>query len=304
MNNLVFSTGIYDVSVPGAIRVITKNLFFESPNNLAGAVIGVGKLSDYNNLTNNFHQINILPILRRKTTLLRLLSRVKKFIDYRKPNPILLKILFEIEQETHKIADLLATQALDKLISDNVPIEAVMGLTGLSLNLAELAKKNDIKFGLITQFSHPNFQNKQLEEGYKELNFEPPIISEKQIERHLVSLEIADFIWSPSEFARESYINNGVAKEKIFSINNGIDVKKFKRSLTKKKPNDFFTILFVGNVGIQKGINILLEAVKLTNFSYVKIIFNGKADEYANLIIEDYKELFKTKKNRNYFRPR
>ena len=141
MNNLVFSPGIYDVSVPGAIRVITNNLFFESPNDLSGAIIGVGKLSDYDSLTNNFHQINILPIIRRKTTLLRLLSRVKKFIDYRKPNPVLLKILFEIEQETHKITDLIATQKLEKLIKDNVQIEAVMGLTGLSLNLAELAKK-------------------------------------------------------------------------------------------------------------------------------------------------------------------
>ena len=49
-------------------------------------------------------------------------------------------------------------------------------------------------------------------------------------------------------------------------------------------------------MGIQKGINILLEAVELTNFTHVKIIFNGSADQYANLIIDDYKELFKTRK--------
>ena len=180
MNNLVFSSGSYDVSVPGAIKVISNNLFFESPEKLSGAIIGVGKFSHSVNLINEFNQIDILPQLHRKTLLLRLFSKTKKLIDYSNPNPILMKVLFEIDEEIHKIADRIAAHKLEKLINSNFPIEAVVGLTGLSLNLAKVAKKHGLLFGVHSQFCHPNFQNNQLVEGYKNLNFKPHLLSAKK----------------------------------------------------------------------------------------------------------------------------
>lgn len=298
MKNLVFSSGQYRVDAPGATIVVAQNLFYESPDNLSGAIIGPGKFSDSERLSNEFYQIDTLTENMRKTAYLKQLSRFRRFYNYHKPNFILTKMLQEIDNKISDIADCIAARQLEILLKNNVNIEFVVGLAGLSPNVGRAAKKYGLKYGLHSQFCHPNFQNEQLENAYHSLKLKPPAVSKRKLERQLETLELADFIWCPSEFVQNSLISNGISKEKTFVNYLGVPIEKFKPFAGKEKKEGIFTILFIGNVGIQKGIQVLLEAVELTNIDQMEIIFNGGADPLADIIIESFRTGFSNKKIR------
>jgi glycosyltransferase involved in cell wall biosynthesis len=64
-----------------------------------------------------------------------------------------------------------------------------------------------------------------------------------------------------SEFTRQCLINSGVSPGKIALIHNGIDYNEF--SLFKHRPPANFTVTYFGRIGISKGVDILLEAIKI-----------------------------------------
>lgn len=297
MKNLAFSSGQYKVNIPGATIVIAQNLFYKSPDKLSGAIIGPGKFSDAKNLSNEFYQIDTLYENQQKSAYLKQLSRFARFNNEIKPYSLLTKMMQEIENKISFNADIIAGRQLEILLKNNINIEVVIGFVGLSLNLGRLSKKYGLKYGIHSQFCHPNFQNEQLENAYTNLNIKSPAISKKKLARQLATIELADFIWCPSVFAQKSHIRNGISEEKTFVNYLGVDVENFQPSARDEKHKEF-TILFVGNVGIQKGIHVLLKAVELTNIDRMEIIFNGGADYLANLFVEDFRTRFRNRKIR------
>lgn len=300
MKNLAFSSGQYRVDTAGATIIVTQNLFYESPSNISGAIIGPGRFLDSGHLRNDFYQIDTLSEYMRKTAYLRQLLKIRRF---NKSYFLLNKMIYEIENELSFIADNIATQQLEILLKNNIDIEVVMGFTGLSLNLGRLAKKHRLKYGIHSQFCHPNFQNDQLENAYHNLKLKPPIVSKRKLERQLATIELADFIWCPSEFVLKTHISNGIPKEKAFVNYLGVDVSKFQIDTREEKHESIFTLLFVGNVGIQKGIHVLLEAVEITNINQMEIIFNGGTDALADIIIEDFRKRFSNREIRIFVDP-
>ncbi len=81
------------------------------------------------------------------------------------------------------------------------------------------------------------------------------LLEEKQLKEY----HEADFIMTPSEFARKSFLARGFRPEKILKIPYGVDLDRFypRQSITQREVP---TILFVGAIGFQKGIPYLLEA--------------------------------------------
>ncbi len=300
MKNLAFSTGQYRVDAPGAALIMAHSLLFEKPENLSGAIIGAGTFTGSGSVSKDFQQIDISSEHQRKIALLRQLSRINRFNDYRNPRPVIAKIMQGIDNKINEIADRIAARHLEILLKNHADIKVVVGLAGLSTNVGRTAKKYGLKFGVHSQFCHPNFQNRQLEDAYRGLNLVPPAVSKRKLECQLATFEMADFIWCPSEFAYESHISNGTPAKKLFTNYYGIPVKDFLLPIPagETNPDGVFTVLFVGNVGVQKGIHVLLEAAELSNIGQMEIIFNGAADPYAKIIIEDYRKRFGNRKIR------
>jgi len=295
MKKLIFSSGEYRVDTPGATIVVIKNLFYKKPNHLLGAIIGPGKFID-SETKDGFYQINTINEYMRKTSLLRKLLRFKRFNNVNNPNSLLVNLIQKAEIRISYIADSIAAQQLEVLLRNNIEIDVVVGFTGLSLKLGLLAKKYGLKYGLHSQFCHPKFQNHQLKNAYQNLKIKPPKISERKLENQLATIELADFIWCPSEFAQKSHISNAINRKKTFVNYLGIEVEKFQPFEKRTIKDKIFTILFVGNVGIQKGIHILLKAVELSNINEMELIFNGGSDSPADVIIENYRNRFSKKK--------
>ena len=74
------------------------------------------------------------------------------------------------------------------------------------------------------------------------------------VEKCLKEYEEADFILVPSEYARNTFLERGFSEKKIVKIPFGVDHNKFKVQNSK------FTVLYVGEIRLGKGVQYLLEA--------------------------------------------
>jgi glycosyltransferase involved in cell wall biosynthesis len=105
--------------------------------------------------------------------------------------------------------------------------------------------------------------------------------------RQLATLELADLIWCPSEFVQRSLVEEGVPIGKTFVSPLGVDTDRIKRGVRSVEKSGEFHILFVGNVGLQKGIHVLLRALQAARITNAVLILNGQPDPAArDLLLE------------------
>ncbi|APG25673.1 hypothetical protein A7E75_12110 [Syntrophotalea acetylenica] len=98
----------------------------------------------------------------------------------------------------------------------------------------------------------------------------------------------ANYMISLSEFAKQSYVDAGIASDKIFVVNLGVDTNKF--SPKKEKKIDAFEILFVAGIRYLKGIKDLIEVFKelcLENSKLTIVGGCGDAIEYVKQNISE-----------------
>lgn len=70
---------------------------------------------------------------------------------------------------------------------------------------------------------------------------------------------LADHILTLSGYSKETYVKAGVPESKITVISLGVDEDKFPAGM-KKTVSDYFRYLFIGNVKVAKGVDILIDA--------------------------------------------
>ena len=92
-----------------------------------------------------------------------------------------------------------------------------------------------------------------------ELSFDSPEIVKKGLELDLIKWELSDKLIVASKVVRDSLISFGIDKKKIFLVPYGINEEWFKYKATPKKGK----ILFVGLVGLRKGVHYLAMAERI-----------------------------------------
>ncbi len=115
--------------------------------------------------------------------------------------------------------------------------------------------------------SHISEQFRLIDEERKKFGSDATIRSKWQRlleEKQLKEYHEADFIMTPSEFARQSFLTRGFTPEKILKVPYGVELSQFypKTSSLSQAENKIPTILFVGAIGFQKGVPYLLEAAR------------------------------------------
>lgn len=85
------------------------------------------------------------------------------------------------------------------------------------------------------------------------------------LERELLEYELADVILVPSTFAYNSFLKNGVNKEKVLLIPYGMSKHRFNNKNTFKdvKEKEANIVLYVGQFSTRKGIGVLVNAMKI-----------------------------------------
>jgi glycosyltransferase involved in cell wall biosynthesis len=196
-------------------------------------------------------------------------NRVSKFLNYRLP------ILFD--------------RMLKKRI-DNAQISITWAWAGLD-TISKIKESGGI--AIVEECGSCNSQqNEILAEEYKNLNlyFSSPTPN-FIIKRELQETNSADYILCPSKYVADSFINKGIPAKKCKIIPYGVNLNLFHY---EKKAKRDFTILFVGTVGVRKGVIYLLKALEILkkNYSINCLIIGGIEEDFRH-IYEQYKHLFK-----------
>jgi len=103
--------------------------------------------------------------------------------------------------------------------------------------------------------------------------------------------ELADYLFAPSEFVVRCLLEHGVSLEKIVLIPYGVNVEQF--SPVCDREDGIFRVLYVGQIGLRKGVRYLLEAWRRQSLPNAELLLVGGADEDGRQILREYAGLYK-----------
>jgi glycosyltransferase involved in cell wall biosynthesis len=135
------------------------------------------------------------------------------------------------------------------------------------------------------------YQNEILAEEYKNLglhfnNPTPQFI----VQRQLLEARTADYLLCPSKHVANSFIMYGIPEEKCKVIPYGANTQLFTPKASEKKK---FRVLFVGTVGVRKGLIYLFRALEKlqANHDFECVIIGGLEEQFKQ-IFETYSHFF------------
>jgi glycosyltransferase involved in cell wall biosynthesis len=135
------------------------------------------------------------------------------------------------------------------------------------------------------------FQNNLLEEEYNNLSLKftnrtPNFI----LARELEEIKLADYVLCPSAYVAQSFIQTGIDADKCKIIPYGVNLTLFK---ALKIPKQEFNILFVGTIGVRKGLIYLFKALETLSAGYnLKCTLIGSVEDQFLAVFNQYQHLF------------
>jgi starch synthase len=139
-----------------------------------------------------------------------------------------------------------------------VPSDAYVAISGAGEISGPRAQSLGAKYICDRGSAHLRYTEKILGEEYRRWGLPGIITPERFIAREEIEYAQADAVTVPSEFARRSFIEMGVPAKKVHKIPYGVRLDRFRP--VAQPPKDRFEVLFVGSVGLRKGIPYLLQA--------------------------------------------
>ncbi len=180
---------------------------------------------------------------------------------------------------------------------DYAQTDILVGWSGFSKESFLKAKNYNCLKILERGSSHIKFQESLLKDEYLKIGIKPKIPSKKMIDKEMQEYDLADYIFVPSQFVKDSFLKYGIDEKKIVKIPYGVDLKEFEKFNNSKKTKEKFKIISVGTVCIRKGSHHLIKAFDEISLPNSELIFVGPIDKEMNFIIEK----FSKKKNIIFF---
>lgn len=126
-----------------------------------------------------------------------------------------------------------------------------------------------------------------LDREYKSLNL--PVrhgISEISAEEEIECMALSDYIFSPSPAVKESLVSAGITADKILDTSYGLKDDEIIQP-AEKRPDHEVTVIFVGSIGVRKGIHLLLEAWQKADVK-AKLKIVGKIEPQIEDLVKGY----------------
>jgi len=152
-------------------------------------------------------------------------------------------------------------EAFDQKVSRRIGRSSVVvTLSGRGLSTIRRSKE----LGAITVCdrgsTHIRHQDQVLSAEHQALGIPYDPIDPRGIDKEESEYREADAVTVPSHHARNTFVNFGVPPEKIHVLPYGVDLEIFR---SRDAEPATFNVLFVGRIGIPKGVHYLIEAANL-----------------------------------------
>ena len=136
--------------------------------------------------------------------------------------------------------------------------------------------------------THPVHQYRLLKEEFARLGL-PYRPIPKWRERNLAEIEGADRVVVPSEHVLKTFLAHGVPRDKISVIPFGVDSERF--SPPEERPEPPVRFLFVGQIGVRKGVHYLLEAWRRLALPGAELVLAGRVQRNSRPVLARYEDL-------------
>jgi len=133
--------------------------------------------------------------------------------------------------------------------------------------------------------SHIIEGNKILSEEYKKFGISVKKLNSKITEKVLKEFEEADYIYVPSSFVENSFIKQGIPKDKLFKIPFGVDLSEFRQV---PKEDNVFRVIFAGGMILRKGVHYLLQAFTELNLPNSELMLIGSISNEIKPFFKKY----------------
>lgn len=158
-------------------------------------------------------------------------------------------------------SDAYIAEHFGRFAARHIPLGADLIVTwsAASLEVIKVAQSQDIPTILERGSTHILHQNKIVRDAYERVGMIHRSTDQRIIERELAEYEMADRIAVPTHFAAKTFVERGIAPDKILVNPYGATISAGKAR--RRAQGAITRILFVGGVGPRKGVPTLLDAV-------------------------------------------
>ena len=136
--------------------------------------------------------------------------------------------------------------------------DAFIGISGAGLLTGQKVQRSGGKYVCDRGSTHQRFMDRVLREEFARWALPLPVEVPYVAEREEACYAAADRITVPSSVARRSFVEMGIAPEKVSVIPYGVRLDRFQK--VAEPDLDSFEVLFAGQVSLRKGVPYLLEA--------------------------------------------
>lgn len=149
--------------------------------------------------------------------------------------------------------------AFDAWLRKNLePCDALIAISGAGRTAGPMFQAAGGKFISDRGSTHQRYQDHVMTEEYARWGVSHPPAPAHIVEREEAIYAAADAITVPSTVAGRSFVEMGIAADKVHVIPYGVRLDRFAPSLPP--PADSFDVLFAGQISLRKGVPYLLEA--------------------------------------------
>lgn len=142
------------------------------------------------------------------------------------------------------------------------------------------------QLGITTVLDLAQIHHKEIE-AIEEAYYPYPSFSPSEKEwinkRKQEALEVTDYIFTLSSFAKNSLVKHGIAPERIYTVNLGINPNTFT-SKTTYSTTGKFQFLYVGTLTQRKGLSCLLKAWSELNLKNAELTLIGPMADAKEMI--------------------
>jgi len=138
------------------------------------------------------------------------------------------------------------------------PSDAFIAISGAGLLTGRNVQANGGQFICDRGSTHQRYQENIVADEYRRWDLPLPLSQPHITVREEEIYHTANAITVPSTVAKRSFLQMGIAPEKVHVIPYGVRLDQFTR--TEAPPENSFEVLFAGQVGLRKGIPYLLQA--------------------------------------------